>query len=184
MMNKCSFHGDVGRLRSPQRLATLEVDDVVALSLEGCAPANVLDVGTGTGVFAEVFAGCGLEVAGVDVSAEMIALARQFVPQGRFQVAPTGALPFADGAFDLVFLGLVLHEAEDGLLALQEAYRVSRQRVAILEWPYMDEAKIDGGPPLAKRLPQERVEALARAAGFEAFESLPLTHTVVYRLER
>ena len=72
-----------------------------------------LDIGTGTGVFAEAFAARGLQVAGVDASADMIALARGFVPQGRFEVAPAEALPFADQTFDLVFLGLVLHEADD-----------------------------------------------------------------------
>ena len=183
-MNKHKFHGSVERLRSPERLAKLDFDQVIALSLADSAPANVLDVGAGTGVFAQAFAGRGLEVAGVDAREDMIALARQFVPQGHFESAPAEALPFADGAFDLVFLGLLLHEADDALKVMEEAHRVSRQRGASLEWPYIYEAESQAGPPLADRLPQERVEALARAAGLDNFEALRLTHTVLYRLER
>jgi len=34
-------------------------------------------------------------------------------------------MPFPDGAFDLVFMGLLLHEADDNLAALREAQRVA-----------------------------------------------------------
>jgi len=180
-MNERVFHGDVERLRSPARLAELEVERVLDLALEGAAPASALDVGTGTGVFAERFAGRGLTVAGVDIRADMVALARQYVPQGRFEVAPAEALPFPDASFDLVFLGLVLHEADDALKMLAEARRVSRRRVVVLEWPY-EEGPV--GPPLAHRLTQERVEALARTAGFAGVEAFRLTHVLVYRMSR
>jgi ubiquinone/menaquinone biosynthesis C-methylase UbiE len=183
-MNERVFHGNVERLRSPERLANLEPDTVVALALEGIAPASVLDIGTGSGVFAERFAARGLSVAGIDAREDMVALARQFVPQGRFEVAPAEALPFPDMSFDLVFFGLVLHEADDALKMLQEAWRVSRQRVAILEWPFASGPEVTAGPPLAHRLRPEQIEAMARAAGFATMETLPLRHVVVYRLLR
>ena len=183
-MNERVFHGNVERLRSPERLATLEPDTVVALALAGIAPASALDIGTGTGVFAERFAACGLTVAGIDAREDMIALARGFVPQGRFEVAPAEALPFPDASFDLVFFGLVLHEADDAQTMLREAWRVSRLRVAILEWPYASGPAVTAGPPLAHRLQPEQIEALAREAGFATMETLPLRHVVVYRLPR
>jgi len=70
------FHGDMDFLRSAERRARLEVDRVVAESLAGAVLSSVLDVGTGTGVFAEAFAAKGMEAAGIDISREMIKKAR------------------------------------------------------------------------------------------------------------
>ncbi len=87
-------------------------------------------------------------------------------------------LPFPDRAFDLTFMGLVLHEADDALQALQEARRVTQQRVAILEWPYREEPK---GPPLAHRLKPETIQALATQAGYRAVELIHLQNMDLYR---
>ena len=148
-MHEKRFAGDVERLRSSERVERLEVERVTALCLEGGQFTSVLDIGTGSGLFAESFSKKGLEVSGVDASPEMLAAARQFVPKGDFRAGTAEALPYPDGSFDLVFLGLVLHESDDPLKAIQEAHRVARQRVGILEWPY-EEAVF--GPPLAHRL--------------------------------
>jgi ubiquinone/menaquinone biosynthesis C-methylase UbiE len=74
-------------------------------------PRHVLDLGTGTGKGARVAARRfpQAEVVGVDLSPEMIAAAQKLVPDDlservRFQVADASALPFEDGAFDLVTL--------------------------------------------------------------------------------
>ena len=173
------FRGDADRLRSPERLARLDVPRVVALCLEGLSAASILDVGTGTGVFAEAFAASGIDVTGIDTNADLLSLARQHVPTGEFREAAAENLPFADGSFDLVFLGVVLHEADDPLAALMEARRLARRRVAILEWPYRDEPH---GPPLAHRLSQERVKDLASQAGFKQIKSIQLTHVDLYLL--
>jgi len=132
-MHEKRFDGTVERLRSPERVARLEVERVVSRCLEAADLKSVLDVGVGSDLFAEAFAQRGLEVAGVDVNPEMIAVARQFVPEGDFREATAEALPYPDASFDLVFFGLLLHESDEPLKALQEARRVSRQRVCILE---------------------------------------------------
>jgi ubiquinone/menaquinone biosynthesis C-methylase UbiE len=178
-MHERRFRGDADRLRSPERLARLDVPRVVALCLEGLSAASVLDIGTGTGVFAEAFAASGIDVTGIDTNADLLALARLHVPAGNFREAPAENLPFADGSFDLVFLGVVLHETDDPLAALMEARRLARRRAAVLEWPYRDEPH---GPPLAHRLSTERVTALASAAGFRQIESIQLTHVDLYLL--
>jgi ubiquinone/menaquinone biosynthesis C-methylase UbiE len=157
----------------------MEVERVVALCLEGIAAQSALDVGTGTGVFAEGFAAKGLAVTGIDANPAMIEAARRYVPQGSFELAPAEAIPYDDAAFDLVFLGFVLHEADDPLAALREARRVARTRVAVLEWPYRWEAH---GPPLAYRLKAERVVALVGEAGFRQVETMTLAHTAFFRL--
>ena len=178
-MHEKRFDGTVERLRSPERVARLEVERVVSLCLEAADLKTVLDVGVGSGLFAESFGQHGLEVAGVDVNPDMIAAAKQFVPQGDFREATAELLPYPDASFDLVFFGLLLHESDEPLDVLQEARRVSRQRVGILEWPYQDG---EFGPPLAHRLSPTEIEDLAHDAGFSHLESVPLTHLAFYRL--
>lgn len=173
------FAGGPEMLRSPRRVQFLEVDRVIDLCLEAFAARSVLDVGTGTGLFAEGFAARGLKVAGIDANPAMVEAARRYVSQEEFQQAPAEAIPYPNCAFDLVFLGLVLHEADDRLQALQEARRVARVGVAVLEWPYREG---EHGPPLAHRLRPEEVTVLAQATGFSQVETLHLTHLVLYRL--
>jgi ubiquinone/menaquinone biosynthesis C-methylase UbiE len=174
------FEGDIARLRTPERVERLEVERVVSLCLESVPLDEVLDVGTGTGLFAESFSKHGLEVSGVDANPEMLTAASQFVPKGNFREGTAEALPYPDSSFDLVFLGLVLHESDEPLKALQEARRVARKRVGILEWPYQDGAF---GPPLAHRLKPEDLANLYLEVGFRKWKVTNLSNTIFYRLE-
>ncbi len=169
----------IERLRSPERLARLEVERVVDLALEGPLLQSVIDIGIGTGVFAELFARHGLKVTGIDPNPEMLEAARSFVPGGDFRQAVAEEIPYPDRSFDLAFLGLVLHETDDLLKALQEAYRVSKTRVVVLEWPYAEQ---DFGPAIEERLRPEYIETLSKQVGFERIETIPLTNLVLYRL--
>ena len=173
------FDGGPDRLRDPGRIALLEVPRVVSLCLEGSAVRKVLDLGTGTGVFAEAFSAFGLEVTGLDVNPELLAVARALVPSARFQEGPAERLGFRDRSFDLVFFGLVLHETDDALAALKEARRVTSGRVAILEWAYRAEPK---GPPLEHRLKPETIADHAAKAGFSKVETIPLERLLLYNL--
>jgi ubiquinone/menaquinone biosynthesis C-methylase UbiE len=167
------------RLRSPERLTLMEIARVVHLCLEDFEISSVLDVGTGTAVFAEAFASVGLTVQGVDSNPEFLTIARTYLPNAIFQQACADKLPFEDQEFDLVFLGHVLHETIDPQSALKEAHRVACKRVAILEWPYIEEIM---GPPLAHRLSPETIETLALEAGFQSIEHLQLSHMDLYLL--
>ncbi len=178
-MNEKRYHGGAGRLSAPERLALLQVEEVVRLSLEGAAIRSVLDAGTGTGIFAAAFATRGLRVAGLDVDRELLAMARAAAPGVEFREGDVEELPFQERSFDLVFLGHVLHEADDPLKALREARRVAGARVAVLEWPYRSEAQ---GPPLEHRLRPERIQQLAEKAGFSAVERLAMKHMDLFRL--
>jgi ubiquinone/menaquinone biosynthesis C-methylase UbiE len=161
-------------------MALLETGRVVSLSVEGHEIARVLDVGTGTGIFAEAFADGIRRVEGIDPDPALLDVARRLVPAAGFTAAAAEALPFADHSFDLVFFGHVLHETDDPVGALTEARRVARKRVVVLEWPYREE---EIGPPLAHRLSPSRVLELARAAGFTKSERIELGHMDLYRLE-
>lgn len=180
-MHERRFNREIERLRDPDRIARLEVARVVDLALEGLKDVRtVLDVGTGSGLFAEQFVSKGLQVTGLDANPEMIPAARQYVPSGIFQVGIAEKQPFSDGSFDLVFMGLLLHETDDLLVALREAHRVAFQRLAILEWP--DEEQTFG-PPREHRLSFEKITALALEAGFSEVDGLRMESLVLYRMK-
>jgi len=179
-MHEKRFEGNPERLRFPERVERLEVERVTGLCLAGAEITSVLDVGMGSGLFAESFYKNGLSVAGVDANPGMVIAARQFVPKGDFRESVAEALPHPDDSFDLVFLGLVLHESDDPLKALQEARRVARQGVAILEWPYREQTF---GPPLSDRLDPEYLAGLFQNAGFRLWKLTELSNTVFYWLE-
>jgi ubiquinone/menaquinone biosynthesis C-methylase UbiE len=173
------FHGDPDRLRSPGRVALLEVERVVLLCLEGGGIASVLDVGTGTGVFAEAFAPLVPRVAGIDPDDGLLERARDYAAGVEFVEGIAERIPYPDDSFDLVFLGHVLHETDDPAGALREAGRVARRRVAVLEWPYV---RGEAGPPLEHRLEPARIADLARQAGLKDVERLRLAHMDFYRI--
>ena len=118
-------------------------------------------------------------MTGIDTNAELLVLARGFAPAAQFKEARAEDVPFSDGSFDIVFLGHVLHEADDPLAALREARRVARQRVAILEWPYREQLY---GPPLAHRIAPGTVADVATRAGFLQVEYIRLEQMDFYRL--
>lgn len=176
------FNREIERLRDPDRITRLEVDRVVNLALEKVKEVKtVLDVGTGSGLFAEQFALQGLQVTGLDVNPEMLPAAQQHVPSGIFQEGVAEKLPFPNGSFDLLFMGLLLHETDDLQAALSEAYRVTRQRLTILEWPDEDQSF---GPPRYHRLAYEKIVTAAKQAGFEEVEQIRLENLVLYRLDK
>jgi malonyl-CoA O-methyltransferase len=93
--------------RSPTRLDGIEA----ALAEIKAPPRRVLDLGTGTGDAAFTIARRWPEagVVGVDLAEGMVEEARRKTPpelagRVRFETADAAALPFADGAFDLVAL--------------------------------------------------------------------------------
>jgi 2-polyprenyl-3-methyl-5-hydroxy-6-metoxy-1,4-benzoquinol methylase len=73
---------------------------------------HVLEAGCGAGRFTEVLLQQGAYVTSIDMSEAVEANAHNFPPSGRHRIAQADItrLPFADGAFDVVFcLGVVQH---------------------------------------------------------------------------
>jgi ubiquinone/menaquinone biosynthesis C-methylase UbiE len=96
------------RMRSPGAFGPYEA------ALEGLEspPRRALDLGTGTGrgAFAIASRFPDAEVVGADIAEEMLSEARRLTPpeladRVRFEAADGAALPYEDGAFDLVGLG-------------------------------------------------------------------------------
>jgi ubiquinone/menaquinone biosynthesis C-methylase UbiE len=88
---------------------------------------RVLDLGCGTGIVARLLRerlGGAARISGVDVSAPMIAKARALAPELDWHEGNAMALPFADGAFDLVVCQQMLQFVPDPAVALREVKRV------------------------------------------------------------
>lgn len=180
-MNERVFHAHADRLRSPERIAMLDLDTVVQLSTNRLKNASVLDVGTGTALFAEAFFKAGHSVAGIDINESMLDTAAKVLPDGDFKTGAAESIPYPDKSFDIVFFGHVLHETDDIVLALKEAKRVARKRIVILEWPYVEEPM---GPPFGHRLSPEKVSSSAVDAGIlEKVEVVKMKHMVMYRID-
>ncbi len=63
---------------------------------------RVLDVGTGTGIALAAAAGDGRELTGLDGAPHMLELARKRLPAANFVHADFAAMPFPNGAFDVI----------------------------------------------------------------------------------
>ncbi|MCZ4280931.1 metalloregulator ArsR/SmtB family transcription factor [Kiloniella laminariae] len=90
---------------------------------------ELLDIGTGTGRVLELVASDVKSAIGVDISREMLAIARNNIDRaglGNCQVRQGDMyqLPFASDRFDAVSLNMVLHYALDPRMCLREAARV------------------------------------------------------------
>lgn len=113
---------DVSTLKSRGLHERMEV----TLDLLGDRPGRVLDVGMGPGRTLVELDGRGWRVTGVDVSGEMVAIARERLPaaRDRLQQARLEALPFDDASFDAVVATGVVEYVEPYQSALSEISRV------------------------------------------------------------
>ncbi|MFI6937989.1 class I SAM-dependent methyltransferase [Streptomyces sp. NPDC050418] len=85
---------------------------------EGGGGGVVADVGCGPGYITAYLAGLGLSVTGVDLSPEMVRIARRRHPGLPFAVGSMTALPFADGALGGLLAYYSLHHTPPEALPL------------------------------------------------------------------
>lgn len=92
---------------------------------------SLLDVGSGTGHFASLWADPGLRAVGVDLDLDRLRYSRRARPDFPVALADATRLPFRDGSFDVVALVTVLEFLAHPLEALREAARVARRGVLL-----------------------------------------------------
>ncbi len=177
-MNHKVYNDAIAKLRSPERVELLEVDRVVDICLSGNSIESLLDIGTGSGLFAEAFIKKKIDVTGIDLNFDMLLATKHFAPKIKLVRAILEILPFADAKFDVSFLGHVLHESEDQLAALKEVKRITKKDVFIFEWPYTESTK---GPPLNHRISPSEIINLAEQAEFTYFEEYKLDYMVLFK---
>ncbi len=118
--------------------------EAAILSRLGGPITQLLDIGTGTGRMLELLAPQAERAIGIDVSPEMLAIARdrlqsQTLTQAQVRLGDLYRLPFADAGtsdneagFDAVLLHQVLHYLDDPGAAVAEAARVMRPQARLL----------------------------------------------------
>lgn len=150
------------RLRDPERLEMLRITEVVRRLMDRDT-MHVVDVGAGTGVWSEAFLNAGVgQVTAIDSSATMIDQIRKLVPEAKHMQTQADTIRMPTESADLVFAGFVLHEVPDKVAALKEWKRLCRKKVAVMEWPYLEE---EIGPPPSRRMTVEEVTELGQQAG-------------------
>lgn len=158
----------------------------------------VLDAGCGSGIAAQIAAGMGASVYGIDAAESMIAIARERVPEGDFRTGDLEDLPYPNAQFDLVTGFNAFQYAGNPIRALAEARRVSKPdaRIVILTWgppenmPAASLVKSLGPllPPPPPGAPgpfalsdETALRALASEAGLTPLEILDVDCPFVYR---
>jgi ubiquinone/menaquinone biosynthesis C-methylase UbiE len=106
-------------------LVSAEQPAVWAL-LDAAEPGRALDAACGTGRHARRLIERGHNVTGLDATPEMLARARDAVPEAEYVLADLNALPFEDSSFDLAVCALALAHAERLAPPLAELGRVVR----------------------------------------------------------
>lgn len=97
---------------------------------------SLLDVGCGAGLAAALAAARGARVSGLDATPEMLAIARERVPDGEFRHGDMESLTFPDDMFDIVTGFNSFQYAANPRNALGEARRVCRPggSIVIATW--------------------------------------------------
>ncbi|HCD36009.1 bifunctional demethylmenaquinone methyltransferase/2-methoxy-6-polyprenyl-1,4-benzoquinol methylase UbiE [Chlorobium phaeovibrioides] len=166
---------------------------------------SILDVATGTGDLAAAMGKIpGATVTALDLSPQMLAIARKKYPGITFHEGYAEALPFKDASFDIVSAGFGVRNFEDLEKGMQEFHRVLKPggsaliiepmipRAAILKKLYLIYFKkvlpkiaglfskstfaYDYLPHSVEQFPQaEAFTAILKKAGFSAAEYRPMT---------
>lgn len=164
------------------------VEAALADALGTGSLGDLLDVGTGTGRMAELFAPRARHVTAFDKSPEMLRIARarlQNLPGNRADLVQGDftALPFDEAGFDTVLFHQVLHYAQVPEAVLTEAARVTRPggQIAIVDFAAHDREELRSQHAHARLgFLDEQMRALLSEAGFTpaapvALPGAPLT---------
>ncbi len=143
---------------------------------------RLLDVGTGTGRMAELFAAQADHVVALDKSLEMLRIARaklQHLPAEQVELVQGdfSDLPLAAKSFDTVVLHQVLHFAQDPSQVLKEAARVVRPngRIAIVDFDAHGREELRDKYAHARLgFSDQSMRDFLRAAGFETRDPIGL----------
>ncbi|WP_226019064.1 metalloregulator ArsR/SmtB family transcription factor [Novosphingobium sp. FKTRR1] len=157
----------------------------------GPALGRLLDVGTGTGRMAELFAAKAEQVTALDRSPEMLRLARtrlQHLPASKVELVQGdfAQLPFSAGSFDTVLFHQVLHYALAPEAVLAEAARVSAPgaRIAIVDFAAHDREELRSEHAHARLgFGDAQMAELLSAAGFAPVADRALAgHELIVKL--
>jgi SAM-dependent methyltransferase len=113
-----------------------------AIAAAGLLKPSLIEIGCGSGYYAEVFATLlpgRVAYTGIDYSAAMIARARAQYPAVQFEVADATRLPYGDAHFDIAFNGVSLMHIVDHAAAIREMTRVASRYCILHTVPVFDD---------------------------------------------
>jgi len=116
-----------------------------ALTLAGVAAgSSVLDIGCGAGGALALARRRGANVAGIDASANLVAIARQRLPGARIEIGDMEELPFAAASFDIVTGFNSFQFAADRIRAVAQASQVCREggTIFVLAWGKSEDCEL------------------------------------------
>ncbi len=159
-----------------------QVERKLAEALGDAPLGHLLDIGTGTGRMAELFADEAQRIVALDKNLEMLRVARaklQHLPASSIELVQGdfADLAFPDAIFDTVLLHQVLHFAQDPALALAESARVLRPggRIAIVDFASHDHEELRlRHQHVRLGFSDRQMRDLLRGAGFAAKEPIAL----------
>lgn len=167
----------MARLDDPGRLEDLRPDVMWEALGAPESVGTIVDVGAGTGVFAEQFAllAPGAVVYAADTSQGML----DWIADKRASLVESGrivpvlsdetTLPLPDASADLAIMVNMHHELDDPVALYEDIRRILRPggRMLVVDWTDRDTPH---GPPLAIRASEEQIVEALRSAGFEDIE--------------
>jgi len=114
-------------------LARFAAEDLLAhLAASGLARGTVVDLGCGSGILARAVADGGYDIAGVDISPDMIALAAAKAPEARLQVASLHDFELPSPCVAVAAAGEALNYATDPAAGLAAVARLAERVAAAL----------------------------------------------------
>jgi len=168
-----------------------EVEKALLDQFEGFSVTDYLDIGTGTGRLLELLGSKAKNAVGVDLSHEMLNIARtQLEKHGlvncQVRLADMYDLPFSPASQDAITLHQVLHYADDPAAVLAEAARVLRPegRLVVIDFaPHNEESLRKDHAHRRLGFSNEEVATWFEAAGLDAgapvtLEGNPLSVTL------
>lgn len=158
------------------------IEAAMTRALGDVSMGSLLDIGTGTGRMAELFARRANHIVALDKSLAMLRVARaklQHLPAEKVELVQGdfAALPFAAASFDTVLFHQVLHFAQSPGAALAEAARVTRPggRIAIADFAaHQHEELRDRHAHARLGFDDAQMEKLLTEAGFDPVDPVAL----------
>jgi SAM-dependent methyltransferase len=149
-----------GRLAAPAREAVADAAGITT-------GTRLLDAGCGTGEFLALAIARGASASGIDLSADMLAVARRRAPEADIREGDITKLPYEDDAFDVVTAFNAVQFTGDVPATIAELARVA-PTVAVCNWGTPSEL-LDLFAALSDERPAPRapLEEQFRAAGLE-----------------
>lgn len=175
-LNKNAYNNSAKKYNERRVIYNKTIDDLDIFVQNLPKNGKVLDAGCGAGEpVARFMVDHGLTVTGIDISEEILKIAKKSVPEADFQVMDLTDLSFEDESFDGIaaFYSVIHVPREEHEQIFSEFNRILKQNGLILvtmgaeEWEGEEEDLIEGHRMFWSHYSPEESKAIIEKAGFE-----------------